>query len=77
MAHTALEESESVHTRHKSWKGPVDPASYEDHGKHVGDISLHHVCQHAGICVKTVRMNQNANKLPESWTLNFIVSSAG
>lgn len=36
----------------KSWKGPVDPASDEDHGKYVGDVSLHHVSQHAGICVQ-------------------------
>lgn len=36
----------------KSRKGPVDPASDEDHGKHVGDVSLHHVSQHAGICVR-------------------------
>lgn len=49
-----LRESESS-TCHKSWKGPVDPASDEDHGKHVRNVSLHHVCQHAGICVKMQR----------------------
>lgn len=38
-------------TCYESGKGPVDPASDEDHWKHVGDISLHHVRQHAGICV--------------------------
>ncbi len=54
MAHSEqdLWESELI-TCYKSWEGPVDPASNEDHGKHIGDISLHHVCQHAGICEKT------------------------
>lgn len=38
-------------TCYESGKGPVDPASDEDHWKHIGDVSLHHVRQHAGICV--------------------------
>lgn len=36
----------------KSRKGPVDPASDQDHGQYVGDVPLHHVSQHAGICVQ-------------------------
>lgn len=38
-------------TCYESGKGPVDPASDKDHWKHIGDVSLHHVRQHAGICV--------------------------
>lgn len=37
-------------TCYKSWKGPIDPTSDKDHGKHVGDIAFHHICQHAGVC---------------------------
>lgn len=39
-----------VFTCNKSWEGPINPPSDEDHGKHVRDVALHHVCQHAGIC---------------------------
>lgn len=76
MSHTALEAEESEsNTCHKSWKGPVDPASYEDHGKHVGDISLHHVCQHAGICLNT--QCEWAEMKTNSLRAGLIVSLAG
>ena len=37
------------HTCKEAWEGPVDPASDNDHGQNVGDISLHHVSHHWGI----------------------------
>ena len=37
-------------TCYESRKGPINPATDEDHGKHIGDIAFHHICQHAGIC---------------------------
>lgn len=49
----ALSGGKSI-TCDKSRKGPVDPASNEDHGKYVSNVSLHHVSQHTGICIQGV-----------------------
>lgn len=50
-------------TCYKSWKGPVDPAADEDHGKHVGHVTFHHVCKHAGVCNNTGELvYSNTNK---------------
>lgn len=46
-------------TCYKSWERPVDPAADEDHGQHIGDITFHHVCQHAGICENTQQIIYN------------------
>ena len=36
-------------TGEESGECPVDPASDDDHGDDIGDISLHHIRHHAGI----------------------------
>ena len=35
-----------VHTGEEAREGPVDPASDDDHGQHVGEVPLHHVRHH-------------------------------
>ena len=35
-----------LRTGEEAREGPVDPASDDDHGQHVGEVPLHHVCHH-------------------------------
>ena len=35
-----------VRTCEEAGEGPVDPASYDDHGQHVSEVPLHHVRHH-------------------------------
>lgn len=37
-------------TDDESRESPVDPSTDHNHGQDVGQVSLHHVSQHAGIC---------------------------
>lgn len=36
-------------TYDESRESPVDPSTNENHGQDIGQVSLHHVCQHAGV----------------------------